>query len=257
MEDFLKTADWLFAKYNNEMSVNLSYYLSKLRKVSISKDYFTFYNAVSSMASSKIEGESLEIDSYVKHKIYGTRYNKALTEKPNDLYNAYEFAQQNTLTKTNFFKVHKLATKNLLHTSARGKVRVYDMVIRENSKVVYEAVSKENVQKEFDLFFQWVLKLLKEKHTQKEIFFYASFVHLLFVKMHPFEDGNGRTARLLEKWFLAEKLGEIGWFVQSELYYWNNRNEYYKNLGKLGLFYEKLDFKKSISFLKMLPSSLK
>jgi Fic family protein len=28
--------------------------------------------------------------------------------------------------------------------------------------------------------------------------------------------GNGRTARLLEKWFLAEKLGAKAWFVESE-----------------------------------------
>ncbi|MBL0098191.1 MAG: Fic family protein [Bacteroidetes bacterium] len=33
-------------------------------------------------------------------------------------------------------------------------------------------------------------------------------IHLVFVKIHPLNDGNGRSARLIEKWFLAQKLGK-------------------------------------------------
>jgi len=36
--------------------------------------------------------------------------------------------------------------------------------------------------------------------TDSELFF-AALIHLVFVKIHPFDDGNGRAARLLEKWF--------------------------------------------------------
>ncbi len=50
--------------------------------------------------------------------------------------------------------------------------------------------------------------LLKQKLSPEEIFYYASYIHLVFVNIHPFTDGNGRAARLLEKWFLAEKLGD-------------------------------------------------
>ncbi|MDR0711336.1 MAG: Fic family protein [Prevotellaceae bacterium] len=30
---------------------------------------------------------------------------------------------------------------------------------------------------------------------------------MALVSIHPLNGGNGRTARLLEKWFLAKKLG--------------------------------------------------
>jgi len=38
-----------------------------------------------------------------------------------------------------------------------------------------------------------------------EVFYYVSLVHLAFVKIHRFIDGNGRIGWLLEKWFLASK----------------------------------------------------
>ena len=41
-------------------------------------------------------------------------------------------------------------------------------------------------------------------------------IHLVFVKIHPWNDGNGRSARLMEKWFLAQKLDEKAWFIESE-----------------------------------------
>ena len=37
------------------------------------------------MTSSRIEGEQLEVDSYVKHKMLNVEYLPELTEKPNDL----------------------------------------------------------------------------------------------------------------------------------------------------------------------------
>ncbi|MBC7652535.1 MAG: Fic family protein, partial [Deinococcales bacterium] len=86
--------------------------------------------------------------------------------------------------------------------------------------------------------------------------YYAAFIHLTFVNIHPFSDGNSTISRLLEKWFLAEKLGERAWYIKSEKYYYKNVDSYYKNLARLGLFYEGLNYEKSVPFLLMLPKSL-
>jgi hypothetical protein len=42
--------------------------LNQLKKEELTVDYFQFYNSVSSVYSSKIEGEEIDFDSYFKHR---------------------------------------------------------------------------------------------------------------------------------------------------------------------------------------------
>ena len=105
-------------------------------------------------------------------------------------------------------------------------------------------------------FVNSITRELHQHVVDEEIFYYASYIHLVFVDIHPFNDGNGRAARLLEKWFLAEKLGEIAWYIQSENFYYHHVSDYYKNLNRLGMFYDKLDYAQATPFLEMLPKAV-
>lgn len=223
----------------------------------ISKDTFSFYTSVASVFSSKIEGETIELDSYIKHKRFGIEFQPDYTKKIDDLYNAYSFAKKNSLNENNLSEVHKLLSKHLISKNFQGKYRNQNMfVTTDDGKIEYVAALPEVVFTEMKLFFEDINQLLNTSLSFEETFYYASLIHLVFVKIHPFNDGNGRTARLLEKWFLAEKIGDKAWFIQSEKNYYNHHQTYYSNLRVLGLEYDNLDYSKALPFLKMLIQSL-
>lgn len=248
----------LFVEYQLSNKVDIEAAFSQLNKVELSPENFKFYTSISVISSSKIEGETLDVDSYLRHKMFDAEYLPNLLEKPNDLYTAYEYAQKNILTFSNFLQTHKLLSEHLLPLKERGAIRKSDMIILEHNanKIEYQAASASIVESEFKNFWQDVETLLNIDLSIDEVFYYASLLHLVFELIHPFSDGNGRVGRLLEKWFLASKIGECAWYIASEKYYYANVNDYYKSYRYLGNYYNEMDYSKSLPFLLMLPNSL-
>lgn len=230
---------------------------NELHEAEISTSTFSFYTSVASVFSSKIEGEDIELDSYIKHKAMGMEFKPDYTKKIDDLYNAYTFAKQNELTPQNISKVHALLAANFVEESKLGKYRSHNMfVATPDGKIEYVAASPYEVENEMTKFYNDIAVLLQQNLSIEEVFYYAAFIHLVFVKIHPWNDGNGRSARLIEKWFIAQKLGDKAWFLQSEKMYYNQHNTYYKNIRLLGLEYPELDYSQALPFLLMLPNSM-
>jgi len=247
----------LLSAYLEQMPKDLQKTFDALQDAEISTDSFSFYTSVASVFSSKIEGEPIELDSYIKHKRDGIQFQPDYTKKTDDLYDAYLFAQSNPLTENNVKEAHRLLSKHIVASTWQGKYRQQNMyVATDDGKIEYVAAMPQIVEQEMAKFFEDIKHLLKEPLSIAEVFFYASMIHLVFVKIHPWSDGNGRSARLIEKWFLAEKLGSKAWFVQSERMYYSHHRRYYQNLRKLGLEYELLDYAKALPFLYMMPGSL-
>ncbi len=247
----------LLQAYLEQVPKGLQEAFEALHDAEISTDTFSFYTSVSSVFSSKIEGEDIELDSYIKHKKFGIEFLPDYTRKIDDLYNAYSFAKTNELNEKNVSEAHRLLSKHIVVKSKQGKFRTKNIYVSTpDGRIEYVAASPFEVEPDMKKFFHDVAILLKAELTIEEVFFYASMIHLVFVKIHPWNDGNGRSARLIEKWFLAEKLGEKAWFVQSEKHYYQQHQTYYKNIRLLGLEYPDLDYKQALPFQLMLPNAV-
>lgn len=247
----------LLSSYLLKVSTELKKAFDDLKDAELSTANFSFYTSVASAFSSKIEGEDIEIDSYIKHKRDGIAFQADYTKKTDDLYNAYLYAQQNPLNEHNVKEIHWLLSQHLVTAEWQGKYRKSNIyVATDDGRIEYVAALPVQIPQEMEQFFEDAKILLSSKLSIEEVFFYAATIHLLFVKIHPWNDGNGRTARLLEKWFLAEKLGDKAWFVQSEKMYYQQHQTYYKNIRELGIEYEDLDYAKPLPFLLMLPNSV-
>lgn len=247
----------LLSYYLEQVPKNLQEIFDSLHEAEISTKNFSFYTSISSVFSSKIEGEEIELDSYIKHKKFGIEFLPNYTKKIDDLYNAYSYAQNNELNEKTIAEAHKLLSKHIVALNWQGMFRKQNMYITTpDGRIEYVAASPFDLESEMNKLFADISILLKTEMSIEDVFFYASMIHLVFVKIHPWNDGNGRSARLIEKWFLAQKLGAKAWFVQSEKMYFQQHQTYYNNIRVLGLEYPDLDYKQALPFLLMLPNAI-
>jgi Fic family protein len=250
--DFKILTDKLVNDYTRAVKESPFDKIDKIKKLEMPVDYFEFYKSVSSVYSSKIEGEDIDFDSYFKHKFLKVKFKPDYTRKADDLYKAYDFIENNKLTLGNVKEAHSILSNNLLPKSQQGLIRSNPMfVINNDDKIEYVAASPEIVISELNKLFHDIDILYKANLNPFEIFYYSSLLHLVFVKIHPFQDGNGRTARLMEKWFLIEKIGDKATAIQLEKNYYKYLNDYYSNIRKIGLEYDELDYSKCLDFLLM------
>lgn len=226
--------DKLLSAYSKAVKESPVSKMNKIKKVEMPVDYFQFYKSISSVYSSKIEGEDIDLDSYFKHKFLNVKFKADYTKRADDLFSAYDFIENHNLTLENVKKAHLIVSKNLLPKRQQGLIRNNPMfVINRDDKIEYVAANPETVKSELDKLLHDIELLQYADLNAFEGFYYSSLVRLVFVKIHSFQDGNGRTARLIEKWFLMEKLGEKAISIQLEKnYYKKNQRllcEYKKN----------------------------
>jgi len=218
---------------------------------------FEYLTKSSAIYSSNIEGNSIDLNSYMNYEMNKDKFKVGKEiEEIEDLIEAYGFAQRNKLNEKNLLNCHKIFSDTLLIRSKRGKYRIERVGVFGKSGLAYMAVEPDFVEKEMKVFFRDINELISSELNEIEVFYFASLIHLRFAHIHPFRDGNGRAARLLEKWFIAEKLGREFWKISSEEYYKKNQARYYETIN-IGENYYELNYDKCLEFLEMLPNCLK
>jgi len=248
-----------FGEYSKKLDIDWVNIFNRLKeKTPFTVEDFEYYIISSALYSSKIEGNSLDVNSFFGSRGKKSSPRKKEVEEIETLMDAYQFASENSLNRTNFLKSHAILSKTLLPAKERGRLRTDQVGVRDSETLrpVYLAVEPEFLKEEFSKLFDDIDFLLQKDLSHSETFYYASMIHLWVALIHPFVDGNGRSARLLEKWFLVAKLGGSVWSVQSEKFYWDHRPDYYQHIA-IGFNYYTLHWERCLPFLWMLPQAFK
>lgn len=100
-----------------------------------------------------------------------------------------KLSQNKTFTEADIKLLHKLFYENIDNEKA-GKYRTSQVIITGSD---VELPKPEELDEKMHEFILQLPKLKAELHPVE----YAAMVHIIFVNIHPFADGNGRVARLL------------------------------------------------------------
>lgn len=204
--------------------------------------------AISAHASTSIEGNPIPLTD-VRKILKNTPAHIRDTEKEILNYNkALEYLNTLVLKPrpiTNAFicKTQFIVTDGLMEKRDIGKYRMEPVVVNDprKRKIAYIPPNAEEI---IPLMNELIGYLEKEYNTIDPLIL-AGIFHKQFVVVHPFMDGNGRTARLVTKYLLARMGLDTFQLFSFENYYNQNVTKYFSSVGVFGDYYdikEKIDF---------------
>lgn len=185
-------------------------------------------NKIRSIHSSlAIETNSLSLNQ-VKDVISGKTVigpQKEIQEVKN-AYNAYQMIKKvNPYSISDLKKIHKVLTYLTIDESGefrKGNEGVFD----ERGNCIHVCPPPEQVSELINGLFNWMKKRKNDIHP----LILSSVFHYEFVFIHPFSDGNGRTARLWQNIILS-KWKEIFEYMPIESKIKKYQNDYYESIN--------------------------
>lgn len=211
---------------------------SNLNKMPILRRNNRIHSIHSSLA---IEANSLSFNQ-VKDVINGKLVlgNQKEIQEVKNAYKAYEMiSDSNPYSIKDLLKVHGVMTFLTVEESGmfrKGEEGVFD----ENGNCIFVAPKPEYVETLINNLFSWMIEMKDKIHP----LILSSVFHYEFVFIHPFSDGNGRTARLWQNIILS-KWKEIFEYIPIESQIKKYQEEYYKainNCNKVGNSNEFIEF---------------
>ncbi|MEK7080352.1 MAG: Fic family protein [Patescibacteria group bacterium] len=193
-------------------------------------------------ASTKIEGNNLNI-----HQVEAIAEHKKIDAPTRDIYEVENYLKalryiskvvenKEIISEKVIFKIHHFVTDKTLPEDQSGYYRqgpIY--VVRRRLGMPQEIVYTGPDAKEIKGLMNNLINWIKESEKQNiNPIIVAGIVHLEIAAIHPFADGNGRTARALATFILYARGYDFRRLFALEDYYNKDRAEYYRavNVGK-------------------------
>lgn len=141
-------------------------------------------------------------------------------------------AEKNPLTSKLILESHKLLMANIVTGKLRGYYRQTQNVIKDagSGKIVYLPPEAADVSGLMESLCRWVHQNLLDDLSP---YIVAAVFHYYFVTIHPFLDGNGRSARLLSSFILMAQNITVFEYASLEKQHEQDRKTYYEQLRAL------------------------
>jgi Fic family protein len=200
---------------------------------------------ISAHASTSIEGNPLpltEVKRILKSRPEHLRdtekevlnYNEAL-----GYLNGLFSSNNASLNLDLILKIQKIITNGLVSDFHSGKLRQGPVFVNDPiaKQPIYLPPDHQDVRKLMD----GLLAFINGSAKKIDPLVLAGIFHKEFVLIHPFIDGNGRTARLATKILLANLGIDTFNLFSFENYYNNNISKYFQFVGERGNYYNLRD----------------
>lgn len=134
------------------------------------------------------------------------------------------------ITEEILLEIHRLTVKDVLPEDSAGNLRKVRVVVGnpKTGKVTYTPPGPEEVPKLIKTLVEW---LNSEDALDLMPAVQAGIAHYELARIHPFVDGNGRTARALATLILTKRGFDMKKFFALEEYYNEDRPAYYSALA--------------------------
>lgn len=201
----------------------------------------------SSYASNAIEGNPLSYEQAEKAIESKNRHFLKSEQEVRNYYMALEFLSKELKKKTPFsINLLLKAQKQIVLGESKDKIGLRGPMPPGVLFAVYD--SKTGKPEYIPPEYSDVLKLLEElvdyiNNSDDHPIIKAAILHYQLVTIHPFEDGNGRTARIMSNYLLSFYGYGFKEIESLEEYFNYNLDEYYSSLqmGLPVLYYEGRD----------------
>lgn len=194
-----------------------------------------FFFMLESLGSARIEGNHTTILEYAESKIVHSKWSDSLTEIAN-IENAMSFIEENArsypLNRMFVSQLHKITVAGLDAFNGEGD-RIPGEYRKEAVGIVNASHSPPDAAR-VPFLMDELLEWINEKRAPRYDLLTAALAHHRFVWIHPFTNGNGRTARLLTYAMLA-KYGLTlanGRLVNLTALFCSSRETYYGRLAE-------------------------
>lgn len=146
--------------------------------------------------------------------------------------------QRNDSTKTldekEILNLHNQVMEKLLPPEKIGSYRPGDIYVVDKIKdkdiVQYTGPNASDLSQLVITFLEWID--IQKNESKLHPVLLAGLIHYIFVSIHPFSDGNGRTTRLLTYQYLKSNNYHFNDSLSLDSYYLQNRKEYYQALSR-------------------------